>query len=431
MAIKKADLADIHERLIRAGSTLTTEELQEYKKISINLSEAIAKNKNEFSELLELAPFAILAGKMKQVKDQILLEERQKHFNLINSLLKEKYHALRQVFSDMQDVNQLEVEIILQSHLLSEEKPTTEVLLDFTPGQINQFNTVFDLLQNAYSKKFKGLVAESKRLQSTYNLTQKKVKDAEMKANDPVIQKMKDHYQALTAEVARLVKDDEDLRVEIRLHEKEQTTINRQLSEQTKYIKVERQDQQKAETAIRLTQQLETFIYQLKQRKKSSLEKNIKKELNSLMHKQSFVNRVDVKIEGDLIDIDLYDTQENLINKDGLSKGEQQLYATALLKALVTESNIQFPVFIDSPLQKLDKRHSTNIIKEFYPTVSGQVVLFPLLEKELSESEYNMLLPKVGKAYLIKQQEGYKSAFEDLWPADLFTQFNQTQQAYV
>jgi DNA sulfur modification protein DndD len=290
---------------------------------------------------------------------------------------------------------------------------------------------VFDLLQNAYSKKFKGLVAESKRLQSTYNLTQKKVKDAEMKANDPVIQKMKDHYQALTAEVARLVKDDEDLRVEIRLHEKEQTTINRQLSEQTKYIKVERQDQQKAETAIRLTQQLETFIYQLKQRKKSSLEKNIKKELNSLMHKQSFVNRVDVKIEGDLIDIDLYDTQENLINKDGLSKGEQQLYATALLKALVTESNIQFPVFIDSPLQKLDKRHSTNIIKEFYPTVSGQVVLFPLLEKELSESEYNMLLPKVGKAYLIKQQEGYKSAFEDLWPADLFTQFNQTQQAYV
>ena len=52
-------------------------------------------------------------------------------------------------------------------------------------------------------------------------------------------------------------------------------------------------------------------------------------------------------------------------NKEELSKGEQQLYATALLKSLVEESGIDFPVVVDSPLQKFDDRHSINVITKF------------------------------------------------------------------
>ena len=149
------------------------------------------------------------------------------------------------------------------------------------------------------------------------------------------------------------------------------------------------------------------------------------------MHKHDFVNRVEVLIEGDLIDINLFDAQNQIINKDALSKGEQQLYATALLKALVTESNIQFPVFIDSPLQKLDKKHATNIIRDFYPSVSSQVVLFPLLEKELNEEEYQLLKPKVGKACLLEQKDTARTSFKEVQPLELFYQFNQTQKVHA
>jgi DNA sulfur modification protein DndD len=171
--------------------------------------------------------------------------------------------------------------------------------------------------------------------------------------------------------------------------------------------------------------QLNDFIYQLKQKKKASLEQRIKKALNTLMHKGDFVKSVIVTIDGDLIDIDLFDTQNHKINKDSLSKGEQQLYATALLKALVSESNIQFPVFIDSPLQKFDRMHASNIITDFYPVISGQVVLFPLLEKELNEDEYGLLLPKVGKSFLIRQFAAYQSAFQEVEPAILFNYYHQ------
>ena len=119
------------------------------------------------------------------------------------------------------------------------------------------------------------------------------------------------------------------------------------------------------------------------------------------MHKEDFIENVRVNVYDDYMDIDLLDKKNNIIDKNILSKGEQQLYATALLKALVVESGISFPVFIDSPLQKFDKSHSANIIKEFYPTISDQVVLFPLLEKELTYSEFELMKNYISKVYII------------------------------
>ena len=120
-----------------------------------------------------------------------------------------------------------------------------------------------------------------------------------------------------------------------------------------------------------------------------------------------------------MIEINLLDNKGELINKEKLSKGEQQLYATAILKALVDESNIEFPVFIDSPLQKFDSIHSRNIITKFYPAVSKQVVIFPLLGKELSLGEYEALLPNVNRSYIINNQNGISSLVE-VAPAKLF-----------
>jgi DNA sulfur modification protein DndD len=125
------------------------------------------------------------------------------------------------------------------------------------------------------------------------------------------------------------------------------------------------------------------------------------------MHKTDFIGNVDVVIDNDVIDINLYATDGTPIKKESLSKGEQQLYATSLLKALVEESDIQFPVFIDSPLQKFDKSHANKIITEFYPTVSKQVILFPLLHKELTESELKTMKPFVHSAYLLKNKNSY------------------------
>ena len=93
------------------------------------------------------------------------------------------------------------------------------------------------------------------------------------------------------------------------------------------------------------------------------------------------------------------------------------------MKALVEESNINFPVFIDSPMQKFDLEHAKNIIQYFYPNVSEQVVLFPLLGKELTEKEFSQLNKNVSQCYLI-HKTGETSQFLPIAGNQLFETYH-------
>ena len=140
------------------------------------------------------------------------------------------------------------------------------------------------------------------------------------------------------------------------------------------------------------------------------------------------MKKVEIKIIGDIVDINLKSDRDKYLNKDTFSKGEQQMYATVLLKGLVDESNISFPVFIDSPMQKFDIDHANSIVRYFYPKVSEQVIIFPLLKKEMTENEYNLLLPNVSKTYLIKNEKN-KSSFQSIEDKkELFTIFEKEYQ---
>ena len=148
-------------------------------------------------------------------------------------------------------------------------------------------------------------------------------------------------------------------------------------------------------------------------------------ELSLLMHKKNFVKRVEVDINSnnDDVDISLYRDNNVKLGKTSLSMGERQLFSSALLKSLIDESDIEFPVFIDSPMQKFDGQHAKSVITEYYPNVSKQVILFPLLLKELTAEEYELLKPKVCKAYLIQNETNEASHFTDVAPDELITKY--------
>ena len=191
-----------------------------------------------------------------------------------------------------------------------------------------------------------------------------------------------------------------------------------------KKLKAAAKDRVKDKLTEDLSRKLKEYISLYKDRKKKSLADQILSGLQKLMHKKGFVERVEVAIRGEDIEIDLYDKSGEIIRKEGLSKGEQQLYATALLHGLVEESDIEFPVFIDSPMQKFDEEHAENIVKFFYPSISEQVILFPLINKELSAREYEMLLPNVARAFLIVNKNANQSGFEQVEPSELFDEYN-------
>ena len=149
------------------------------------------------------------------------------------------------------------------------------------------------------------------------------------------------------------------------------------------------------------------------------------------MHKKDFIKKVEVGIYTDKIEIELYNKEGLKIRKDSLSKGEQQMFVTALLRGLVEESQIEFPVFIDSPMQKFDEEHAENIIRYFYPNIADQVILFPLINKEMTRREYKMLLPRVAQTYLIHNVTPDKSEFRACDPKALIDTYTELYTAYA
>lgn len=430
----KRTTSDVHqEQLIREGSSITIEEIKRLREQKHILADDLSKMKSRFNDMLELAPFAMLVNKMALVKKQLELESSNSA--AATALLKSKFTAISKLVVESQltlgNEQKNTLLALIEAELIPKDAVQVKALLSFTPDQQQKFYVAYENVTTTFGKAFKALINDQKRLQSVFNNVNRKLQDGEAKGKDPVIASIRKTKEKLDEEIKQLLNEQEILKAEVHQLENEANSLARQTSELSKKVILEDVDKGKDETAERLIQKLDLFIQKLKNKKKGSLEKNIQYELNRLMHKSDFVSRVHVLIEGDLIDIELYDNQNRFIDKELLSKGEQQLYATALLKALVDESNVRFPVFIDSPLQKFDKNHSHNIIKEFYPNLSAQVVLFPLLQKELNEEEYSWMVDRVGKAYLIKQSDKYSSVFEQTEPKLLFTWYQQTQKAYV
>ncbi|QHT68696.1 AAA family ATPase [Rhodocytophaga rosea] len=437
---KKQVTNQYQEKLIREGNSLTVEDLIKLKATKKKLEEEGEDLKSRMKDLLELAPFAITGIKMQEVRSQLISEMELDNSQINPFLINEKAKSVAiKISSEIEKLNLSSVEVEqlvlkIQNAIINSftqeniSDSSFKVLLEFTDKEKNEFEAIFSNLKHAYNQAFKQLVTEYKNNKIFFNKITRKISDAESKENDLLIQEIRKQKSTLDRRIKEI--DDKLLLLsqEIGGLQREVAIKSKLISEIAKKINIEISDQAKDETAARLIGELDIFITNLKNEKKSSLEVRIKEELNALMHKSDFVSQVKVDIGQNIIDISLYDQRRQEISKDGLSKGEQQLYATALLKALVDESNIEFPIFIDSPLQKFDKKHSHNIIAEFYPKVSKQVVLFPLLEKELTEEEFQALYAKVNNVYLIKNVDYDHSTFIQVKPEELFANYKEMNE---
>lgn len=276
-----------------------------------------------------------------------------------------------------------------------------DIQVPLNDDEFAEVEAVYNCLTTTYRIEFETLAESYRKNKLNLERYSKRLSNIKSKESDEVVKGLRDSKNKIEEEIKA---NEEERRLgHIRTGELQLTieSYNKKIKELSRKISVDDADEAKDKLASELITELDTFLLSLKKNKKSSLELRIKNTLNTLMHKEDFISNVEVVLGSDTMDINLFSCDGNVINKNMLSKGEKQLYATSILKALVDESGIQFPVFIDSPLQKFDKSHSSKIISEFYPSISKQVILFPLLHKELTEAEYKTLLPFVESATLI------------------------------
>lgn len=441
----KRESDEISLKLVKAGDKMSLEELSNLKEEKINLE----LKKNQIQEQLkgtfDYIPFAlageILANVSEQIENERLLSEQKYKQDDV----KEKITKIRQdIESEKQTLKFVpeiqtsdfyinQIEKLVKKYFFADVQDIDEnlkIIHDFSANQTNELNQLISSIKNNFKYQFEKLNTEYSSLKNQLDSINRKIRDAEKNAQDSHIAELRDKKVILDntqsekqQEIGSLNQKIDDSKERLKKFRQEQTAIRKQIDDSTQFSEKEQKTKQLIKT-------LEIFITKFKEQKKESLQKKMLDALTRLLHKKDFVHHVDVDIlTSEDIDIILYSDANKEIDKSGLSMGERQLYASALLSSLVSESEIDFPVFIDSPMQKFDKQHAENIIKHFYPNVSNQVVIYPLLYKELTEEEYKLLQPNVCKTFLILNTSTDSSEFLETEPKNFFTTYNKISNA--
>jgi DNA sulfur modification protein DndD len=443
--LKKYESDDISLKLVKAGDTMSLEELLSLREEKDNLEEQKSKLQEQLKETFDFIPFALagetLANVAEQIEDErILSDQRYKQDDVKEKITKirQDIESEKQTLDFVPDVKTAdfyikEFEKLVKKYFYSDVQEIDEnmkILHDFSANQFNEVSQLISSIKNNFKFKFEKLNNEYSYIKNQIDSINRKIRDAEKNAQDSHIADLRDKKEKLDKqisekerEVGSLNQIIDDLREALKKHRQDQTATRKQIDDSAQYSEKEQKTKQLIKT-------LEDFILKFKQQKKESLQTKMLGSLQRLLHKKNFVQQVDVDIlTSEDIDIVLYGEANREIDKSGLSMGERQLYASALLSSLVSESEIDFPVFIDSPMQKFDNQHAENIIKHFYPNVAKQVVIFPLLHKELTENEYKLLQSNVCRTFLINNTSPYSSEFLETEPNDFFIKYNQLSNA--
>ena len=439
ISLLKYESGEIQEKLIREGDLMSVERLNELKEGRVRYQAEVTSAQESLKDLYNYIPFGLAGNVVSLLAEQVKEEKAYKQNKLqlegveektdviLNDLDKARNNYNGYIDIKIRDFYESEIKKLILKYFYNdfdiEKYRSFQTLHDFTDiqyddffaliGKIKECKTSFESLSNKYSQAKAELYSIDKQ-----------IREAEKNAESDYIQSQRRKKEEKDSEITRLQEENARLTIQIE-QKKESIKAAKQKKELlSKKIEVSAKNKAVDDEASKLIQTIQKFLLRFKDEKKKALEKKLEDKLMSFLHKKDLVQRVVVDIQGngEDVDINLFDSNGRKIDKAILSMGERQMFASALLGALVEETGLDFPVFIDSPMQKFDINHSQNILTKFYPTVSKQVILFPLLLKELTEDEYSLIERYVNKTYLIENsKEG--SYFIEIRPDELFKNY--------
>lgn len=393
----------LQEKLIREGSSISLERFKEIKADQEVLRSKLEKLKPLKAELIELLPFAIAHNQFEKLVQQAKLELGSE--TLSPSQLEMILDLMAKSMPSTLSKENLESwQNNFKNHLLNRNQ-SSKFLLDLSPENLRFILNLDQQLSTSYKERLEVIINQEKDLKFRFNKNLKTIKNFESKGNNSLTSQYRLEKQEIDTKIKETTQKLGEILAKKEFSSQKLNDLSRRLSVLEKNHQLEEKDLKKKELSMRALTKIETIVSRIKVEKKYSLEKSILISLNKLMHKGDFVSKVNILLKDEYMDILLIDKSGEVIDKESLSKGEQQLYATSILRAMVIESGIDFPIFVDSPLQKFDREHAENIITKFYPTISSQVVLLPLLEKELTFKEFKLMEQNVNSVYKILNED--------------------------
>ena len=147
---------------------------------------------------------------------------------------------------------------------------------------------------------------------------------------------------------------------------------------------------------------LDDFRQQVASKHLRVLEDLILESFQALVRKPGLVNSV--RLDAETFQLVLFDRSGATIDPVTFSAGERQLLAVAILWGLAKASGRPLPAVIDTPLGRLDSNHRRNLVENYFPTASHQVILLST-DEEIDGKYHERLTNSISREYQIVYDE--------------------------
>ena len=370
------------------------------------ITSKIAVTEKEIRDLCSAElPFTLIPKEMDEIKEQIESDQKiirskyekeilEKNHSKINSLIQSK-SFLPKISDDIKKVLDSEITKFLEKEIESLDA-NSHTFFNFSDVDMNRILTMI-----IHSKKEN--VSKINNLCNSYKIQKNAIDKIKLVSkitpNDDEIRPLMKEIEKITSQRTRLEEQHDQI-----------STTNFQNKSQLKSLNFKirhcmtlKRESEKMSSSEKMGSSVMTVLDEysasLRKAKISELESNILQGLDLLLHKDNFVKKVTVNPEN--FDVKLWRSDKDEITKDMLSKGELQIYATALVWALAKTSGRSLPFMIDTPLARLDVEHRENIVGSFFPQTSQQTIILST-DSEITSEYYKILHPAISKSYVME-----------------------------
>lgn len=376
----------------------------------------------KFNELSEILPLTILSGKLEEVNEHIEQQESnlvagkiasdnsKKIEDFIEQLFNKPPEPENSTFSLKDKMFYFNKAQDLSHKLFSQEGSNVSELNfehDLSNADKKMINDAIDLVNTQSKDFFESIINEFNATKTRLAELNNKLSKVDADLEDDIILEYHSKKEKADFKLSEANQQIGENKANIAKEEMNVKRLNQAYQALLKKVEINKKNKTKIAKSNKYLDVLKKFVFEQKEEKKESLAKNILQEMQKLMHKlntneHQFVADVKVTIlaEGNGMRITLFNSDDEEIKKEVLSQGEKQLYISSLIKAILKESVQSLPIFIDTPLGRLDDEHIKNILLYYYPDLSEQVVLLST-NNEITPKRFKDISENVSKSYLL------------------------------
>lgn len=390
----------------------------EYKNRLNNIENDLVKTRRKLRELyMGLFPFTLIPDLCLQLRDHIQNESRRKSEIASKDIIKSKMNEFMEKFFNKNDFQDVSEEYFSKERFINEIFQVLEEA--FNDSEDGHFYFINDFSEKELSKviywteqSITSIPKEIKNLSTNYDQL---VSDRGYYEN--MMRRVPDDsiLDPIVSHINILFENKGKYEHQLNLLEKNINASNFKYAESKRKLNIlyEKMDQyNKHERKIislkNIRRMLNEYKYVIRKKKMEQLKEAFLTSIATILQKPNFIN--DIQIDPDTFQILLRREDGTYIARSILSSGEKQVYAISMLLALVKVSGRPLPFVIDTPLARLDSSHRDNIVENFFPIASHQVIIFST-DTEIDQMYFMRLTPYISRVYHLKYDDFSSSSY--------------------